>query len=58
MGDKIVLQFYSPAAEEQLAQLEVRYKGRHPGEIRVTRFSVVPRGNGYGFQVMVQETLR
>jgi hypothetical protein len=58
VGDKIVLQFYSPAAEEQLASLERRYKGRLPGEIRVTRFSVVPRGNGYGFQVMAQETLR
>ena len=58
VGDKIIIQFYPPAAEEQLADLEQRYKGRMPGEIRVTRFSVVPRGNSYGFQVMAQETLR
>ena len=58
VGDKMVLQFYSPGVEEKLAQLEVRYKGRQPGEIRVTRFSVVSEGDGYGFQVLAQETLR
>ena len=58
VGDKIVIQFYPATAEEDLAQLERRYKGRLPSEIRVTRFSVVPKGNGYGFQVMAQETLR
>jgi hypothetical protein len=58
VGDKIVLQFYPAGAEAQLASLEQRYKGRLPNEIRVTRFSVVPMGNGYGFQVMAQETLR
>jgi hypothetical protein len=58
VGDKIVLQFYPPAAEEQLARLERNYRGRLPGEIRVTRFSVVPKGDGYDFQVMAQETLR
>ncbi len=55
---EVVLQFYPKAAEEQLAQLEVRYRGRQPGEIRVTRFGVVPRDDGYGFQVLSQETLR
>jgi hypothetical protein len=58
VGDKVVLQFYSPGVEDRLAQLEVRYKGRQPAEIRVTRFSVVPEGTGYGFQVLAQETLR
>jgi len=58
VGEGIVLQFYPRAVEEQLAQLEVRYRGRQPGEIRVTRFSVVPRGEGYGFQVLSQEPLR
>ncbi len=58
VGEGVVLQFYPRAVEEQLAQLEVRYRGRQPGEIRVTRFSVVPRGDGYGFQVLAQETLR
>ncbi len=58
VGEGVVLQFYPKAVEEQLAQLEVRYRGRQPGEIRVTRFSVVPKGDGYGFQVIAQETLR
>jgi hypothetical protein len=58
VGEGVVLQFYPKGVEDQLAQLEVRYRGRQPGEIRVTRFSVVPKGEGYGFQVMAQETLR
>jgi hypothetical protein len=57
ISEKDVLQFYPPAAEAELAQLEVRYKGRQPSEIRVTRFSVEPRGQGYGFKVLAQETL-
>jgi hypothetical protein len=36
----------------------VRYKGRQPAEIRVTRFSVVPQGSGYDFTVLAQEPLR
>src|SRR5271157_4396429 len=55
---EVVLQFYPRGVEEQLAQLEVRYRGRQPGEIRVTRFGVVPNDNGYGFKVIAQETLR
>ena len=58
VGEGVVLQFYPKGVEDQLAQLEVRYRGRQPGEIRVTRFSVVPKGDGYGFQVIAQETLR
>ncbi len=58
VGEGVVLQFYPKAVEEQLAQLEVRFRGRQPGEIRVTRFGVVPKGDGYGFQVLAQETLR
>ena len=58
LGEGVVLQFYPRGVEEQLAQLEVRYRGRQPGEIRVTRFGVVPKDNGYGFQVIAQETLR
>jgi hypothetical protein len=58
VGEGVVLQFYPKAVEDQLAQLEVRFRGREPGEIRVTRFVVVPRGDGYGFQVIAQETLR
>jgi hypothetical protein len=58
VGEGVVLQFYPRGVEDQLAQLEVRHRGRQPGEIRVTRFSVVPKGDGYGFQVLAQETLR
>jgi hypothetical protein len=58
VGDGVVLQFYPREIEERLAQLEVRYKGRQPGEIRVTRFSVVPKGNTYDFVVLAQEPLR
>jgi hypothetical protein len=58
VGEGVVLQFYPKAVEDQLAQLEVRYRGRQPAEIRITRFEVVPRGDGYGFQVIAQETLR
>jgi hypothetical protein len=58
IGEQNVFQFYPPEAENRLAQLEVRYRGRQPGEIRVTRFSVVPSGDSYDFSVLAQETLR
>ncbi len=58
VGEGVVLQFYPKEIEERLAQLEVRYKGRQPGEIRVTRFSVVPKGSTYDFVVLAQESLR
>ena len=58
IGDENVFQFYSPEAERRLAELEVRYKGRNPGEIRITRFQVVPKGETYDFAVVAQETLR
>ncbi len=54
---EVVLQFYPRAVEEQLAQLEVRYRARQPAEIRVTRFGVVATDTGYGFKVIAQETL-
>ncbi|MHC5542280.1 hypothetical protein ACYOEI_28995, partial [Singulisphaera rosea] len=58
VGDGIVIQFYPKKVETTLAQLEVKYKGRSPAEIRVTRFSVVPQNDGYGFVVLSQQTLR
>jgi hypothetical protein len=58
IGDDNVFQFYSADAERRLAELEVRFKGRNPGEIRVTRFQVVPKGESYDFEVVAQETLR
>jgi hypothetical protein len=58
VGDAAVFQFYPPEAERKLAEKEVRFKGRQPGEIRVTRFIVVPSGGTYDFQVVAQEALR
>jgi hypothetical protein len=58
VGDGNVFQFYPPGSERRLAELEVRYKGRQPSEIRVTRFTVVPSGDSYDFQVVAQEALR
>lgn len=58
IGEGVVFQFYPKAVETQLAALEVRYRGRQPSEIRFTRFSVVDKGNGYGFEVLAQEPLR
>ena len=58
VGDGVVIQFYPKAVERQLAELEVRHKGRQPAEIRVTRFGVVPRGDSYAFSVIAQEPLR
>ena len=58
VGEGVMIQFYPKAVERQLAELEVRYKGRQPAEIRVTRFGVVARSDGYGFTVLAQETLR
>jgi hypothetical protein len=58
VGDKPILQFYPKRVEDVLAQLENTYRGRQPSEIRVTRFRVVPREAGYGFEVIDQQTLR
>ncbi|MEO6810180.1 MAG: hypothetical protein ABI353_13785 [Isosphaeraceae bacterium] len=58
VGEATILQFYPPMIEEILSRLEVSYRGRQPSEIRVTRFKVVPKGNGYGFDVLDQQTLR
>ncbi|MDR3620839.1 MAG: hypothetical protein P4L85_15920 [Paludisphaera borealis] len=58
VGEGTVFQFYPPGVEDQLADLERRYRGRTPGEIRVTRFGVIPNGDSYAFKVLAQETLR
>jgi hypothetical protein len=58
IGDENVFQFYTAGTEQRLAELEVKYKGRSAGEIRVTRFQVVPKGDSYDFEVVAQETLR
>jgi hypothetical protein len=58
VGEGVVFQFYPPEVEKRLAELEVRYRGRQPAEIRVTRFRVRARGDSYDFEVIAQETLR
>ncbi len=58
VGEGVIFQFYSPRTESILEQLEVRYKGKQPAEIRNTRFGVVPSGNGYAFEVLSQDYLR
>lgn len=58
VGEGTVFQFYPPGVEQRLAELEQRYRGRTPAEIRVTRFAVVPKGEGYDFKVVAQEALR
>ncbi|MBX6316583.1 MAG: hypothetical protein IRY99_27260, partial [Isosphaeraceae bacterium] len=58
VGEGAIFQFYPESVEKTLRELEVRYRGRQPAEIRMTRFSVVPRGGGYAFVVLDQKTLR
>jgi hypothetical protein len=58
VGEGVIFQFYPPGAEAKLAQLEARFKGRQPSEIRRTQFRVAPSGESYDFEVATQETLR
>jgi len=58
VGEGVIFQFYPNAVEEALSQLEVKYKGRQPAEIRSTRFGVVSNGGDYEFEVLSQEALR
>jgi hypothetical protein len=58
VGENVIIQFYPAEIEAKLAQLEVRYKGRQPGEIRRTQFRVFPSGDTYVFDVVAQEPLR
>jgi hypothetical protein len=54
----VIIQFFPPEVEANLAQLEVRFKGRQPAEIRRTQFRIIGRGDSYGFEVVSQEPLR
>lgn len=58
VGERPIFQFYPKEVEEELSQLEFRFKGRRPSEIRFTRFRVVPNSDGYGFEVVAQQPLR
>ncbi|MDB5351108.1 MAG: hypothetical protein JWN86_2355 [Planctomycetota bacterium] len=54
-----ILQFFPPELTNNLAQMEVRFKGRQPIEIAQTRFTVQPAGGGgFAFVVMDQKSLR
>jgi len=58
VGEGVIFQFYPAQVESILEQLEVRYKGKQPAEIRNTRFGVVHSEDGYNFEVLSQEYLR
>jgi hypothetical protein len=55
---KIVLQFYTPIAENKLAALEEKFANRKPDEILRTRFSARPSAEGYSFYVLDQTPLK
>lgn len=57
VGNKPIFQFYPPEVEDQLSQMEVKYAGRQPAEIRATRFQVTPSGGGYAVKVLSQEPI-
>jgi hypothetical protein len=58
VGEAVIFQFYPAQTESVLEQLEVRYKGKQPAEIRNTKFGVVQAGRGYTFEVLSQDYLR
>lgn len=53
----VILQFYSPELENQLAHLEKNYRGLDAIKIRKTRFSVRQLSSGYEFFVLEQHRL-
>lgn len=55
---KLVVQFFSEAIEQQLAELEKSYAGREPAAIQRTRFSVRAKPGGYEYYVVQQVPLR
>lgn len=54
VGQSVMLQFYPPEVEKQLARLELDFKKRPLAEIRRTAFSTRPAANGYEFFVTNQ----
>jgi hypothetical protein len=58
VGNKPIFQFFPRDLEDQLAQMEVRFAGRQPAQIRSTRFSIAAAGSGYEFRVVSQDPLR
>jgi hypothetical protein len=59
VGNKPIFHFYpKELADDTLAQLEARFAGRQPIEIRRTRFTVARAGNRWEFKVIEQIPLR
>ncbi|RUL89589.1 hypothetical protein TsocGM_01770 [Tautonia sociabilis] len=52
-----IFQFFPDQVEQILSRLEQQYKGRQPSEIRSTKFTVIPTGNRFAFQVIDQQPL-
>lgn len=57
-GQGAIFHFYSKAVADKLAQLEVSFARRQPGQIKRTRFRVTKSGAGYDLVVASQEPLR
>lgn len=55
-ADGMILQFFSPEAENQLAFLESKFSNRDLRTVRRTVFGVRASGNGFTFYVMEQQT--
>jgi hypothetical protein len=55
--NKLIVQFYPPDVENRLAQLELAFAGRKPGQIRRTRFAVRAAGDGFEYYVLDQTPL-
>ncbi|MEW4567085.1 hypothetical protein AB1L88_04390 [Tautonia sp. JC769] len=53
----VIFQFFPAQVEQILSRLEQQYKGLQPLEIRTTKFSVVPAGNRFAFEVIDQQPL-
>lgn len=53
----VIFQFFPAQVEQILSRLEQQYKGLQPLEIRTTKFTVIPTGNRFAFEVIDQQPL-
>lgn len=56
--NRLIVQFYPPDLENQLAFLEQQFRGLKASQIRKTRFGVRQAGRGFEFFVMDQQRLQ
>ena len=56
-GTGAIFQFYPADVEDDLSQMEVKYKGKQPAYIRRTVFQVIPEGGVFTFKVVSQDPL-